>query len=129
MGLRMAVVVPINVHNETVDYCEIVDYIFEESERLPNDFYINIMNLMKKYHDQQHPQVYNEIRVYLDKNKKRINGDIFKKIKEHFPEKQIEYFKKLKELCIFIYSLRIAFLFLIIIFTMGSVIVLVIIKY
>ena len=101
--------------------------IFEESERLPNDFYVNIMGLMKKYHDEG-PHVYNEIQVYIDKNKKRINDDIFKKIKEHFPEKQIEYFKKFQEFCIFIYSLRIIFLFGFIMLTITSVIVLIIIK-
>ena len=73
----MAVVVPVNVHHE------IVDYIFEESERLPNDFYINIMNLMKKYHDECCTQVYIEICTYLNNNKNRINGDIFKKIKDY----------------------------------------------
>jgi hypothetical protein len=125
MGLKMAIVVPINVYNV---HHEIVEYIFEESERLPNDFYINIMNLMKKYHDQCGRQVYNEIQVYLDKNKKRINSDIFKKIKGHFPNERInrlEYFKKCSR---FMYSFKIISLFLFIIFTMGSVIVLAIIR-
>ena len=71
-------VVPFTIHHE------IVEYLFEESERLPEDFYVNIMDLMKKYHDKQEPHVYDEIRVYLDNNKNRINGDIFKKIKKHF---------------------------------------------
>ena len=48
------------------------------------------MGLMKKYHDKQEPRVYDEIRVYLDNNKNRINGDIFKKIKKHFPKRNLE---------------------------------------
>ena len=77
-------VVPFTIHHE------IVEYLFEESERLPEDFYVNIMDLMKKYHDKQEPHVYDEIRVYLDNNKNRINGDIFKKIKKPFPKRNLE---------------------------------------
>jgi hypothetical protein len=69
----MSVVVPIN-HNE------IAQLIFECSEDIPNDFYIDIMNLMKKYYENGNNL--NEIHVYLNKNKKRINGNLFKKIKK-----------------------------------------------
>ena len=125
----MAAVVPINIEHE------IVDYIFEESERLPNDFYVHIMDLMKKYYDQQHAQVYNEIQVYINKNKNRISVDVFNKMKEHFSSRnqtRLEQFPNRYQTglncCEFIYSLRIIFLFGFIMVTMTGVIVLVIIN-
>ena len=105
-----------------IDSSKIVEVLFENAEEIPNDVYLNIMNLMKKYHDECGTQVYIEICTYLNNNKNRINGDIFKKIKEHFPE-QIS-FKKLKDLCDLIYSLRIICLFIFVMLTAVSVIVL-----
>ena len=118
----MPVVVPINTDHE------IVDYIFEESERLPNDFYVHIMDLMKKYHDNRSKQVYNEIHSYLLKNENRINNDIFKKIKERFPEKKIEYFKKLKKWREYIYRITVTLLIVFMLLLFISVIVVIIIK-
>ena len=65
----MSVVVPIN-HNE------LAQLVFECSEDIPNDFYIDIMNLMKNYYENGNNL--NEIHVYLNKNEKRINGKICK---------------------------------------------------
>ena len=77
----MSVVVPIN-HNE------IAQLVFECSEDIPNDFYIDIMNLMKIYYENGNNL--NEIHVYLNKNEKRINGILFKKIKKLLEPKIIK---------------------------------------
>jgi len=67
-----SVIVPIN-HNE------IIQLIFDCSEDVPNDFYLTIMNLMKNYYE--YGNNLEEIHIYLNENKKRINADLFKKIK------------------------------------------------
>jgi len=115
----MSVVVPIEIHQE------IVNYIFEEAERLPNDFYVNIMNLMKKYYEQEHFQDYSEIHTYLNKNKNRINGEIFKKIKDHFPEPPYFKFNCLKN-CKYVNPIYCLIPFMIIV--MSSVIIIAVIR-
>ena len=67
-----SVIVPIN-HNE------IIQLIFDCSVDVPNDFYVTIMNLMKNYYE--YGNNLEEIHIYLNENKKRINDDLFKKIK------------------------------------------------
>ena len=55
-------------------------FIFEHSEELPNDFYINIMNLLKTYYE--FGNNLDEIQEYLEKNENTINPLILKKIRE-----------------------------------------------
>ena len=70
----MAVVVPIDGH-------EIVSYIFEIAEQIPNDFYINIMDLMKKYYESS--ANLNEIHEYLNSNEDKVDHTILNKIRNY----------------------------------------------
>ena len=63
-----------------IDHNEIAQVLFEYSEDIPNDFYVNIMDLMKIYYETGNNL--NQIHTYLDENKNRINKDLFKKIKK-----------------------------------------------
>ena len=60
----MTTVIPINEH-------EIAQIIFEYSEDIPNDFYVNIMNLIKKYYE--HGNNLQEIHDYIKQNENRID--------------------------------------------------------
>lgn len=66
----MSVVVPVN---------ECVNLIFENSEDIPEDFYINIMNLLKVYYDRGNNL--HEIHEFLNRNKNKINILLMEKIK------------------------------------------------
>ena len=68
----MAVVVPINGQ-------EVVGYIFDNAEKIPNDFYVCIMNLMKIYYEENGNNL-QIIHEYLNLNKNRIDKYIIKKI-------------------------------------------------
>jgi hypothetical protein len=70
----MAVVVPINGQ-------EVVEYIFDNAEKVPNDFYLCIMNLMKIYYEENGNNL-QIIHEYLNLNKKRIDKTIIKKISD-----------------------------------------------
>ena len=68
----MAVVVPINGQ-------EVVGYIFDNAEKIPNDFYLCIMNLMKIYYEENGNNL-QIIHEYLNLNKNRIDKNIINKI-------------------------------------------------
>lgn len=82
-GYKMdSVIIPIN---EEI----IAEIIFENSENIPNDIYINLMKLMKDYHhNKQNGQ---EVKEYLNLNKTRIDNRVYKQISN-----QIKKPKKIK---------------------------------
>ncbi len=69
----MAVIVPIEQNSK------IVEYIFEIAENIPNDFYVDIMNLMKHYHENGDNLL--QIHEYLNLNENKIDKVILKKIR------------------------------------------------
>lgn len=77
----MSVIVPINS-----EY--IVELLFENSEQFSNDIYINLMNLMKIYHDLENN--HDEIQKYLDENKKNIDKKFIKIIKKFIKKEEYE---------------------------------------
>jgi len=95
----MSVIVPIN---ELDDQHELMNYIFEISENVPDDFYITIMNLMKIFYDEHGENIHN-INEYLHKNKNKINNVILIKISSLLPPQPPEQ-KRTNNLniCIFI---------------------------
>ena len=68
-----------------IDHNEIAQLVFDCSEDVPNDFYVNIMDLMKIYYENGNnlPQIH----IYLNENENRINKDLFKKIKKLLKQK------------------------------------------
>jgi hypothetical protein len=46
-----------------IDSDKIVEILFENSEEIPNDVYINMMDLMKRYHEREDNE--QEIRSYI----------------------------------------------------------------
>jgi len=72
----MSVIVPIE--NDT---SQCIEFIFENAEKMPNDFYINIMNLIKYYHD--YGNNYFEIHGFLELNKNKVDNSILNEIKKH----------------------------------------------
>ena len=61
----------------------LVEFIFENSEEMPNDFYVDIMDLIKKsYHD---CNKISEIYKFLEQNGSRIKSELLNQIKERLP--------------------------------------------
>jgi len=71
----MSVVVPID--NETA---KCMEFIFENAEKLPNDFYVNIMDLVKNY--REYGNNFYEIHTFLESNKNRVEESILTEIKK-----------------------------------------------
>ena len=69
----MVSIVPINEY-------EIAQIIFDYSEDIPNDFYVHIMNLVKLYYENGNNL--QEIHVYIEENKNRIDKHVLLKIKK-----------------------------------------------
>ena len=67
----MSTVVPINQQ-------EIIGFLFENAEKIPNNIYINFMDLIKKYYE--NGLNLNEMQTYLDQNKQNMETFIFDKI-------------------------------------------------
>ena len=65
------IVVPLNQQ-------EIVGFLFENAEKIPNNIYINFMDLIKKYYE--NGLNLNEMQTYLDQNKQNMETFIFDKI-------------------------------------------------
>jgi len=68
----MVVIVPINQN-------EMVEILFEYSEQIPNGIYLDLMNLMKQYHEYGDNR--NIIHEYINKNKNNLSQTLFNKIK------------------------------------------------
>ena len=67
----MSTVIPINQQ-------EIIGFLFENAEKIPNNIYINFMDLIKKYYE--NGLNLNEMQTYLDQNKQNMETFIFDKI-------------------------------------------------
>jgi hypothetical protein len=67
-----------------------MELIFENNQKLPEDFYLTIMNLLKQYYDNRGNSC-NKIHEYLNRNEKRIDPELFKEIKSFFREKVVIY--------------------------------------
>ena len=66
-----------------------MEYIFENAEKMPNDFYINIMNLVKNFHE--HGNNFYEIHTFLEFNKNKIEDSILKQIKSYIKLKKMRW--------------------------------------
>ena len=62
---------------------KIVEILFENSDNVPENVYLNIMNMMKVYHE--HGNNEHEIREYASEN---VNKELYNKIKNYFSPKQ-----------------------------------------
>ena len=69
------------IKNEAI---RVTQFVFENSENIPEDFYIDIMNLMKTYHNYGNnlPEVYK----FLNKNENKIDKYIIFKIRDFLPD-------------------------------------------
>ena len=62
---------------------KIVEILFENSDNVPENVYLNIMNKMKVYHE--HGNNEHEIREYASAN---VNKELYNKIKNYLEPKQ-----------------------------------------
>ena len=63
--------------------------LFENTEILPEDFYLKIMNMIKVYYDYR--QNLNEIYSYLDQNKERVEPELLTQIKSYIKPEPVVY--------------------------------------
>jgi hypothetical protein len=78
----MSAIVPINSD-------KIVELLFENSEQFSNDIYINLMSLMKTYHDLENNR--DEIEDFLTENNDRIDKTIMKRIRKYIKKEPMEF--------------------------------------
>ena len=70
-----------------IDSDKIVEILFENSENIPNDIYLHIMNLMKRYHEFQDNE--DEIRLYLSTVDKKVKNNFEQYITKKCKTKKI----------------------------------------
>jgi hypothetical protein len=81
----MSIVVPVTESHDNCSEC--VDYIFENSEYFPDGFYMNIMDLLKKYHD--YGNNLDDIHKLLEENKKVLDETVYNKIKTYLNNENV----------------------------------------
>ena len=69
-----------------------VEYIFQVSEKLPDGFYVKIMELLKEFHE--HGTNLPQIHQFVESNKDILEPDIYKTLKFYI-NKESEVFKHL----------------------------------
>jgi len=69
-----------------------VEYIFQVSEKLPDGFYLRIMELLKEFHE--HGTNLSQIHQFVESNKDILEPDIYKTLKFYI-NKESEVFKHL----------------------------------
>jgi hypothetical protein len=70
----MSIIVPI-------DSEKIVEILFDNSEQLSNDIYVDLMALMKRYHDTEDNEEH--IKAYLESKKNVIDSKVLERIKKY----------------------------------------------
>jgi hypothetical protein len=60
----------------------LIDFIFERSLEMPDDFYLGIMNVIKNNHENTN---INGIHAFLDKHGSRISPELLQEIKNLIP--------------------------------------------
>jgi hypothetical protein len=68
--------------------------LFENTQSLPEDFYLVMMNLIKVYYE--HRQNLTQIYRYLDQNQQRIDPELLSQIKSYIKPVKV---KKTREPC------------------------------
>ena len=66
----------------SVNMVKCVDLLFEESENLPEDFYLGVMNLIKNYYE--YGNNLQELHNFINLNKNRIDKKLFEELKSIF---------------------------------------------
>ena len=119
----MSVVVPIIETTFKSDLNECMSLLFENTQSLPEDFYLVMMNQIKVYYE--HRQNLNDIYRYLDQNRERVDPVLLSQIKSYIkpttlrpipkPRKRYDYTRLFKIiavvllLCIFPGGLAVVF--------------------
>jgi hypothetical protein len=67
-----------------------MELVFENNLKLPDGFYLTIMNLLKRYYE-DHGTSFEKIHELLNQNEKKIDPELFKSIKSFFKEKEKKY--------------------------------------
>ena len=70
----------------SVNMVNCVDILFEQSENLPGDFYLDIMNLIRNYYE--YGNNLEEIHKFLVLNENRIDKKLFQELKSIFTFEQ-----------------------------------------
>ena len=64
----------------------LIDFIFERSLEMPDDFYLGIMNVIKNNHENSN---INGIHAFLDKHGSRISPELLQEIKNLIPRNEM----------------------------------------
>ena len=64
-----------------IDSEKIVEILFDNSEQLSNDIYVDLMSLMKIYHETEDNE--EQIKAYLETKKNLIDARILQRIKQY----------------------------------------------
>ena len=84
----MSVVVPILETTFKTDLNECMSLLFENTETLPEDFYLVMMNLIKVYYERQ--QNLTQIYRYLEQNRERVDPELLNQIKSYIKPTNIK---------------------------------------
>ena len=74
------------------DYRDVIQFIFENSDKMPECFYIQIMDLTKKIYLNEHGENLEKIHELLEQNKKVIDKNILNVLKRSFKKKNFYNF-------------------------------------
>jgi hypothetical protein len=85
----MSTIIPIDEINFKLHLNKCMELIFENNLKLPEDFYLEIMNLLKRYYE-NHGNSFEKIHELLNRNETRIDPELFKEIKSFFKENYYE---------------------------------------
>ena len=72
------------------DYPDIIQFVFENTDKMPEGFYIEIMNLLKKVYLKE--QSVEKIHELLEQNKKEIHKDVLRVLTRVFKKKKVYNF-------------------------------------
>ena len=74
------------------DYPDLIQFVFENGDKMPEGFYIQLMDLLKKIYLNEHGENIEKIHELLEQNKKVIDKNILGVLNKSFKKKRLYNF-------------------------------------
>lgn len=74
------------------DYPDLIQFVFENGDKMPEGFYVQLMDLLKKIYLNENGENIEKIHELLEQNKKVIDKNVLRVLKRTFKKKRVYNF-------------------------------------
>ncbi len=71
------------------DYTDIIQFVFENGDKMPEGFYVQLMDLLKKIYFNEHGENVEKIHELLESNRNIVDKNILRVLNRSFKKKRV----------------------------------------